>query len=87
MTKQELAWLVVRSFGIYFLLNAILELFALAGVLYVRVDSEAAALLGNSASRTLLLSSLLKLISHFVLSVYLLRGGGILFRLLSRESK
>jgi len=98
MDKQQISWLIVRAFGLYLLVQALIllpELLAgfFAARYYSNVMSSVApesANLGSSYRlmtsmyRTLVVAPLIRISLYSALGIYMLRGGGLLVRLLQR---
>jgi hypothetical protein len=96
MDRQQISWLIVRAFGLYLVIQAVLlvpEL--LSGVYATRAFSSLMSSMASDSNnlastarqattmyRNLWLASLVRLILFAVAGVYLLRGGGFLVRLL-----
>jgi hypothetical protein len=96
MDRQQISWLIVRAFGLYLLIQALMLVpDLLVGLYATRAYSNLISSMGadnnNLAStaraatsmyRTLLFGPLLKFVLFSAAGIYLLRRGGFLMRLL-----
>jgi len=96
MDRQQVSWLIVRAFGLYFAIQAVLLVPELLSSFYatrafsslmssMSSDNNNLASSARQATtmyRNLWLSPLVRLVLFAITGVYLLRGGGFLVRLL-----
>ncbi|HYW72629.1 MAG TPA: hypothetical protein VE961_16520 [Pyrinomonadaceae bacterium] len=92
MTKQQLSWLIIRAFGLYLLVQALILLpEVLASFFAARYYSGMMSSLGpetgttrvaTSMYRGLSLAPLLRVVLYSAVGMYMLRGGQFLVRLL-----
>jgi hypothetical protein len=90
MDKQQTSWLIVRAFGLYLLIQALMLGLGILGEVYTaRVISKVALSLGTENNfvtallltyRRSLVASLLKFVLISVAGIYLLRRGQFLMR-------
>jgi hypothetical protein len=98
MDRRQISWLIVRAFGLYLLVNALILLpELLAGLFTARYYSNVLSSMGSetgnggSYSRiarsmypTLAIGPLLRIVLYSAVGIYMLRGGAFLVRLLQR---
>ena len=98
MDRQQISWLIVRAFGLYLLVQALIlvpEL--LAGFFAARYYSNLMSSLGSESGSTasfsraatsmyrgLAVAPLLRIVLYSAVGIYMLRGGRFLVRLLER---
>ena len=85
MTKKQLAWLFVKVFGACSLFNSLrLAFIVFENVMMASNVSNGKALLSQGAG--LILGWIIESIVYFIIGIYLLLNGRILFYLFNRES-
>ena len=85
MTKKQLAWLIVRFIGVCSLFNSLRFAFIiLENVMMTSKADMGKVLLEQGAG--LIAGWFIEAIVYFIIGVYLLLNGKILFNLLNRES-
>ncbi len=96
MDRQETSWLIVRAFGLYLAIQAVLLIpDLLAGLYASRAYGNLVSSMGSennnlastarqatSVYRSLLFAPVLRFVMFSAAGIYLLRGGGFLVRLL-----
>jgi hypothetical protein len=99
MNRQEVSWLIIRGLGLYLLLEAFMLVpDLLAGIYASRIYSNMLSSLSSESEhlastvrqatdmyRSFLFAPLIKIVLFSVVGLYLLKGGGFLFRLLNRH--
>ncbi len=98
MDRRQISWLIVRAFGVYLLVQAVILLPEfLAGLFTVRYYSNAMSSLGSeignggsftrvttSLYRTMAVAPLIRIVLYSGVGIYLVRGGRLVVRLLER---
>ena len=98
MDRREISWIIVRAFGVYLLLQALIMLpeLLVAGLISARYYSNVMSSLGpeggnggsfnrvTSISRTLSFAPLVRVVLYSTVGIYLVRGGRFVVHLLER---
>ncbi len=98
MDRQQISWLIIRAFGLYLLVQAVILLpEVLAGLFTARYYSNALSSIGSESGNgasyarvarsmysTLAIGPLLRIVLYSGVGIYMLRGGRFLVRLLNR---
>ena len=98
MDRQQVSWLIVRAFGLYLLVQAVILLpEVLAALFTARYYSNALSSIGSESGNggsytrvarsmypTLAIGPLLRIVLYSAVGIYMLRGSRFLVRLLDR---
>lgn len=85
MTKQEAAWLVVRIVGVVFLGMTIIETVNSFTILYMMAQNSSETNEGLKSLDPIVFLVSAKIIAYSILSLYLLKGGTLVFRWLNSQ--